>query len=337
MWSNCVKNVMSDGAKTASIHSTKPMGIPRWVLEKTSFRLCPTFSEQHVHDCCGWLYQVVGSVSDVTTLQATVTKLRRQFAAYGLPEQIVTDATTFTSEEFQTFLSSRMGFCTQQVHQDIQWQMVRLRDMSRLLKQVWKNLPTQPWTLMTDCPCSCFNIGQHQTVQRDSLQLICFYTDTSAQGWIYWSPAQRRQCAKDSTNRKTAMTAVLQTDHLAWVMLCTCAALWEGTPSGFQGWWWDRLALCHMRSESEILTQYTDTMETSWEPMAEPDTVLTDPHVEQLVGKDCSSSQDIVDSTVPSPELLEPEPLALRRSTWVSKPPKRFMQQDRMSILCKWS
>ena len=39
------------------------------------------------------------------TSQATVTKLRRLFASYGLPEQIVTDnATTFTSEEFQTFV-----------------------------------------------------------------------------------------------------------------------------------------------------------------------------------------------------------------------------------------
>ncbi|XP_059201274.1 uncharacterized protein K02A2.6-like [Centropristis striata] len=39
------------------------------------------------------------------TSQATVTRLRRLFASYGLPEQIVTDnATTFTSEEFQTFV-----------------------------------------------------------------------------------------------------------------------------------------------------------------------------------------------------------------------------------------
>lgn len=39
------------------------------------------------------------------TLQATVTRLKRLFASYGLPEQIVTDnATTFISEEFQTFV-----------------------------------------------------------------------------------------------------------------------------------------------------------------------------------------------------------------------------------------
>lgn len=39
------------------------------------------------------------------TSQATVTRLKRLFASYGLPEQIVTDnATTFTSEEFQTFV-----------------------------------------------------------------------------------------------------------------------------------------------------------------------------------------------------------------------------------------
>lgn len=39
------------------------------------------------------------------TSQATITRLRRLFAAFGLPEQIVTDnATTFTSEEFQNFV-----------------------------------------------------------------------------------------------------------------------------------------------------------------------------------------------------------------------------------------
>lgn len=40
------------------------------------------------------------------TSQATVTNLKRLFASYGLPEQIVTDnAITFTSEEFQTFVT----------------------------------------------------------------------------------------------------------------------------------------------------------------------------------------------------------------------------------------
>ncbi len=55
---------------------------------------------------------------------------------------------------------------------------------------------------------------------------------------------------------------------------------------------------------------------------AESDTVVTDSQVEQLDGKDCGGLQDIVDSTVQSPELLEPETVALRRSTRVSKPPK---------------
>ncbi|XP_023204972.1 uncharacterized protein K02A2.6-like [Xiphophorus maculatus] len=40
------------------------------------------------------------------TSQATITRLKRLFASYGLPEQIVTDnATTFTSAEFQTFVT----------------------------------------------------------------------------------------------------------------------------------------------------------------------------------------------------------------------------------------
>lgn len=59
---------------------------------------------------------------------------------------------------------------------------------------------------------------------------------------------------------------------------------------------------------------------------AESETVVTDSQVEQLDGKDCGGLQDIVDSTVQSPELLEPETVALRRSTRVSKPPKRYMR-----------
>lgn len=39
------------------------------------------------------------------TCSATISRLRRLFASYGLPEQIVTDnATTFTSDEFQLFM-----------------------------------------------------------------------------------------------------------------------------------------------------------------------------------------------------------------------------------------
>lgn len=40
-----------------------------------------------------------------TTSQATVSRLRRLIASYGLPDQIVTgNTTTFNSEEFQTFV-----------------------------------------------------------------------------------------------------------------------------------------------------------------------------------------------------------------------------------------
>uniref|UniRef100_A0A3P9MD94 Integrase catalytic domain-containing protein n=1 Tax=Oryzias latipes TaxID=8090 RepID=A0A3P9MD94_ORYLA len=43
-------------------------------------------------------------MSQITT-QATITRLRRLFSSFGLPEQIVTDnATTFTSAEFKTFV-----------------------------------------------------------------------------------------------------------------------------------------------------------------------------------------------------------------------------------------
>lgn len=48
---------------------------------------------------------------------------------------------------------------------------------------------------------------------------------------------------------------------------------------------------------------------------AESGTVVTDSQVEQLEGKNCDGLQNMVDSTVQSPEAPEPEPVALRRST----------------------
>lgn len=178
-WPNLDSDVeqMCKECETCQMEQWRPQHVPLnpWEIEKTSFRLCRTFSEQHVLDCRGCLYEVVGSVSDVTT------HLWHRWQSWGdcLPPMDCRSKLLQTTPPLSLLrsfrpLSSRMGFCTQQVPQDIQRQMVWLRDMSRLLKQVWKNLTTQPWTLMTDCPCSCCNIGRHQTVQQDSLQLISF-------------------------------------------------------------------------------------------------------------------------------------------------------------------
>lgn len=41
----------------------------------------------------------------LTTSSATITRLKRLFASYGVPEQIVSDnATTFMSDEYQQFV-----------------------------------------------------------------------------------------------------------------------------------------------------------------------------------------------------------------------------------------
>lgn len=63
---------------------------------------------------------------------------------------------------------------------------------------------------------------------------------------------------------------------------------------------------------------------------AEP---VTDSRVEQSDDQDGRSSQDIVDSTAQSSELLEPEPVALRSSTRVNKPPKIYVQGDCISTV----
>ncbi len=68
------------------------------------------------------------------TSQATITRLKRLFSAYGLPEQIVThNATTFTSDEFQRFVK-RNGILHTTAAPDIQLPMDWLRGMARHLR-----------------------------------------------------------------------------------------------------------------------------------------------------------------------------------------------------------
>lgn len=65
--------------------------------------------------------------------------------------------------------------------------------------------------------------------------------------------------------------------------------------------------------EREILTQYTIATEISCRLVSQ--LIHTDSQVDQLGGKDSGGLQDIVVSTIQSPQPLEPETVPLRRST----------------------
>ena len=59
---------------------------------------------------CSWLWQIVTQGGLRSTVNSAIagsmeTELRKLFAAYGLPESVVSDnGPQFTSEEFETFL-----------------------------------------------------------------------------------------------------------------------------------------------------------------------------------------------------------------------------------------
>lgn len=80
------------------------------------------------------------------------------------------------------------------------------------------------------------------------------------------------------------MTAVLQTDRLAWMMLCTCAALWEETPSGFPGLvvrQTGHVSYAVRERDSDTVHRCQGDQLRAWVP-AEPDTVLTETQVAQF-------------------------------------------------------
>jgi len=123
-------------------------------------------------------------MSQITT-QATVTRFKRLFASYGLPEQIVTDnAPTFTSEEFQTFVTQNGILHTTSAP----WHPATNGMAERYVqtfKLGMKKLASLPCSIeKKNCRCFCCSTGPLQTALRVSLQLTYFSTDTSAPGWI---------------------------------------------------------------------------------------------------------------------------------------------------------
>ena len=215
------------------------------------------------------------------TSQGITTRLKRLFVSHGLPEQIVTgNATTFTSEEFQPVVKQNGIRHTTSAPGHPSTNGLAERYV-QTFKEVWKNLLTQLQTLRTHCHYSCCNIGRRLTAQLDFQQ-----------GWIFSNPAPRSLCARDSTNKTTSTTAVLQILSSKRILLCNCAALWEVATSGFLDWSWDRLVLCHMKSESgtwhSTQTRHGDQL---WAcVIAEPGTGCTGLQAEHLDWQDGSSA-----------------------------------------------
>lgn len=121
------------------------------------------------------------------------------------------------------------------------------------------------------------------------------------------------------------MTAVLQTGSLMWTTLCICVAL------GGDHKWIPGLVVRQTGPVSyEVREQDSNTVQRHHgdqlraRAIGEPDTDGTESQAGQFDGENCSGSQEVVDSTMQKPELQEPEPMALRRSNQVIKPPERY-------------
>ncbi|XP_016520882.1 uncharacterized protein K02A2.6-like [Poecilia formosa] len=156
------------------------------------------------------------------TSQATVTKLKRLFASYGLPEQIVTDnATTFTSAEFQTFVTQNGILHTTSA------------PGHPATNSLAESLQATHATLRTDFHCFCCSTVLHQIVQRVSLQQNCSCTDTFVPDWISSNLTPRSLFAGNSIGRKLNMTSQLWTVPFLWMMLCIFATLGEEFTSGY--------------------------------------------------------------------------------------------------------
>lgn len=133
------------------------------------------------------------------TSQATVTRLKRLFASYGLPEQIVTDnATTFTSEEFQTFVKQNGILRTTSAPGHPATNGLAERYVQTFKAGLKKLANT---TMMTSYPCSCCSIGLRLTAQLDSPLLICF-TQTCPHKAGFLEALHQRDCAQKTVSTK---------------------------------------------------------------------------------------------------------------------------------------
>ena len=90
---------MSEGKECSTSSPTAPMALAYQAMAENTCRFCWPFPEENVFVSHRCTFKVIEMAS--TTSTKTIDELRRLFAAYGLPEQVVTDnGPQFVSQEF---------------------------------------------------------------------------------------------------------------------------------------------------------------------------------------------------------------------------------------------
>lgn len=240
------------------------------------------------------------------TSQATVSRLKRLFASYGLPEQIVTDnANNFTSEEFQTFDKQKGILHTSALgHPATNGQAERY---VQTFKTGMKKLANT--TMNVDR--ICLFLLQYQTAPN------CTMGQSPTVLFLHRHVRTRLDFLKPCTKETVCKKQYQQKDHhdssAADQSFSVDDTVYLRSTVGRDHRWISGLL---------VRQTYGDQLRAC--ATAESGTVVIDSQVDQFGDKDCGGFQGIVDS-IQSSQPPKPETVALKRSTRVSKPPKRYM------------
>ncbi|KAK9529796.1 hypothetical protein VZT92_013867 [Zoarces viviparus] len=261
------------------------------------------------------------------TSQATITRLRRLFASYGLPEQIVTyNATTFTSDEFQTFakqngilhITSAPGHpatngLAERYVQTFKAGMKKLAHTSLNIEDKISlfllQYRTTPNCTTGQSPADLF-LHRHIRTRLDFLKPCAKET------------VRKKQYQQKEHHDRTAADRFFNADDAVYL---------RSTVTGSHKWIPGLIVRQTGPVSYEVRERDSDTVHRRHgdqlrpRAIAEPDIDVTESQAELGDGVDGSSSQEVVDANMQTPELLEPEPVVLRRSNRMTKPPKRYM------------
>ncbi|KAJ8333797.1 hypothetical protein SKAU_G00411160 [Synaphobranchus kaupii] len=271
------------------------------------------------------------------TAQATITRLRRMFASFGLPEQIVTDnATTFTSEEFQTFVKQNgilhttsapghpatNGLAERYVQtfkagmKKLANTNMNIEDKISLFLLQYRSTPN---CTTGQSPADLF-LHRHIRTRLDFL-LPC--TKERVRKKQYQQKDRHDYSAADRSfevDDTLYLRSTVGGDH-KWI---PGMVVRQTGPVSYEVRERDSDTV-HRRHGDQLRARAMAEQETEHdEQEIGHDAHETEPQAELDVSKD--SSHDIVDSTRQTPKLPEPEPVALRRSTHEIKPPERYRQ-----------
>ena len=261
------------------------------------------------------------------TSQATITRLKRLFSSYGLPEQIVTDnATTFTSEEFQTFVKQNgilhttsapghpatNGLAERYV-QTFKAGMKKLAkanlDFEDKVSLFLSQYRTTPNTTTGQSPADLF-LHRHVRTRLDFLKPC-----TTAM-------VRRKQYLQKDQHDRSAADRSFDADDAVYL---------RSTAGGGHKWIPGLVVRQTGPVSYEVRERDSDTVhrrhgdQLRARVIAEPVTEGADSQTGRFDVKDCSGSEESVETTRQPAEPLEPEPVAPRRSTRVIKPPKRYV------------